>query len=437
MSINYFYRLFIASNRLNMAGLKKISSPLITILVVIITLELSPYLIGSFFLGNTFSRNDLQNEIDKEFVQESIQGENNQSKEGYLSGHEVHPYLGFIHSPNGYFNDYGFPGPEPVLKKTDSTINVCITGGSVAKQLYQQSADELIDGLKKIPEFSGKKIQLVCTALGGFKQPQQLLTVNYLLSLGTHFDIVINLDGFNEVVLPYADNLPFQIHPTFPRHWNVYSKKVLDPDILFYKGKNTFIQEKQIRKQQFMKSSILKRSNFVLFIWKITDNEYTLQLSENENKIREILSKNQQSHQTSGPTYSVIADEDYFTELADYWVRCSKQIHALENSSDLKYYHFLQPNQYLPDSKPLTDQELDIAFEEGDFNYKEAVIKGYPALISHGNILISSGVKFRDLTQIFKNDRRTVYDDKCCHFNKDGYNAIAAAIIESIINYKK
>ena len=46
-----------------------------------------------------------------------------------------------------------------------------------------------------------------------------LLVLNYMLALGQTFDLVINIDGFNEVALPPITNLPNQVNPFFPRNW--------------------------------------------------------------------------------------------------------------------------------------------------------------------------------------------------------------------------
>ena len=48
---------------------------------------------------------------------------------------------------------------------------------------------------------SGRKIDIVRLALPGQKQPQQLMTLAWVQSLGAEFDIVVNLDGYNEAVL--------------------------------------------------------------------------------------------------------------------------------------------------------------------------------------------------------------------------------------------
>ena len=69
--------------------------------------------------------------------------------------------------------------------------------------------------LSQLPRFSGKSFRFVRLAIDGNKQPQQLMTLNYLLTLGAEFDIVINLDGVNEASLPGMDNVPYG--PAEPR----------------------------------------------------------------------------------------------------------------------------------------------------------------------------------------------------------------------------
>ncbi len=42
---------------------------------------------------------------------------------------------------------------------------------------------------------------VLCFANGAHKQPQQLLILNYFLSIGQPLDMVINVDGFNEMAV--------------------------------------------------------------------------------------------------------------------------------------------------------------------------------------------------------------------------------------------
>ena len=68
----------------------------------------------------------------------------------------------------------------------------------------------------------------------------------------------------------------------------------------------------------------------------------------------------------------------------------------------------------------------------GNFVYKDAVILAYPMLVREGKSLAVDGVDFTDLTQLFSKEKATVYSDKCCHFNKQGYDAIMNRIVAVI-----
>jgi hypothetical protein len=43
------------------------------------------------------------------------------------------------------------------------------------------------------------------------------MVLDYAMALGCEFDCVINIDGFNAAVLARTENVPFGMHPIFPR----------------------------------------------------------------------------------------------------------------------------------------------------------------------------------------------------------------------------
>jgi hypothetical protein len=128
-------------------------------------------------------------------------------------------------------------------------------------------------------------------------------------------------------------------------------------------------------------------------------------------------------------------DSTLFQSMVNYWERASIQIQSLCATHDFAYFHFLQPNQYVEGSKTLTDEELKKAYQHGLFANKEAVQQGYKLLRAQGTELKERGVKFTDLVMMFKNEPRTVYNDKCCHFNQLGYDLIAEKIGNAIIAF--
>src|SRR5205807_2871539 len=108
---------------------------------------------------------------------------------------------------------------DPIHARSKDKLIVAIVGGSLACYFRQYGVERLEDLLKKDPRLAGKRFLFVNLALGGYKQPQQLMTLNYLLALGAQFDILINIDGFNEVALYEFESAGAHVFPAFPRAW--------------------------------------------------------------------------------------------------------------------------------------------------------------------------------------------------------------------------
>jgi hypothetical protein len=398
--------------------IKKFTNILIYLIIISITLEVTPFILSSFILGHSFSRSSIKNELaQSDKLNPPPEDKKTPSEQSeYLSDHILHPYLGFVSIPHDTYNDFCLPGIDPITKKSPECLNVVIMGGSVAKDLYSYSGDRIKQKLKELERYRNKKINLVVIALGGFKQPQQLLALNYFMALGAEYDIVINFDGFNEIVLPYSDNLPFHVFPSYPRHWNIYAREKLDTKVILLIGKQAILKEKQNNCKIHLVQSIARYSNFRLFLWQISDNQKTNDIATLEAKIRSAIENSPTDYQATGIYTSINDTTLFFEDQAVFWRKSSEQIAHLSKSADFNYYHFLQPNQYVEGSKELTPEELEIAFESGPFAYKDAAQKGYPLLIEEGKKLIGDNVNFVDLTMLFKNENRTVYNDKCCHF---------------------
>jgi hypothetical protein len=101
-------------------------------------------------------------------------------------------------------------------------------------------------------------------------------------------------------------------------------------------------------------------------------------------------------------------------------------------AQNIRYFHFLQPNQYSPGSKPMSQEELKTAFHENHV-YRKSVVSGYPILGQHGKALKKLGVNFHDLTMVFANIEEPLYTDTCCHLSPKGYGIIANKIGQAIV----
>lgn len=419
-------------------AIKQIGSALLSLIITIVLIELSPYAISPILYNKSFSRSGLKQELlKKNNKNKEINNskENKKPRKEYLGNHVIHPYLGFVGIPQDSINRFGFSGNDPITHKSGDKVNILLTGGSVANQLHSNSKEKLIEYLKENQYFKDKEINILLAALGGFKQPQQLMAVNYFISLGAEYDIVINLDGFNEVVLPFSDNLPFNVFPIYPRHWNIYARKSLNSSVQLTISKQISLKEKQEALNKLFASTFLNNSNFGLLVWDVLNTNNNSEYFELENQLRDALKSSKSNYQSTGPTEVFTDTTQFFTEQVAIWERCSLLLAGIGKHSKFEYFHFLQPNQYHNNSKELTKEELKIAYKEESFSYKTAVQKGYPILISQGKNLIYKDVNFIDLTMMFKSEKRSVYNDECCHFNKLGYDLITKKIAIGIIEH--
>ncbi|MCB1034981.1 MAG: hypothetical protein KDD47_14230, partial [Acidobacteria bacterium] len=115
-----------------------------------------------------------------------------------FSENVLHPFLGFVAKPvelekwagktHPEAANLGFPTNTEALIQNPSPdrLLVGVFGGSVAQIFGVAGSQALADGLSKVPRFAGREVVVLDLALGGMKQPQQLMTLNYLLVLGGH-----------------------------------------------------------------------------------------------------------------------------------------------------------------------------------------------------------------------------------------------------------
>jgi hypothetical protein len=106
-------------------------------------------------------------------------------------------------------------------------------------------------------------------------------------------------------------------------------------------------------------------------------------------------------------------------------------MHELAEGHGARYYHFLQPNQYVPGSKVLSAEERQMAYTEGH-PYGNFVVRGWDHLRKEGEDLRRQGVAFHDLTEIFAGVEETVYSDDCCHLNDRGNLLVGRAVADAI-----
>lgn len=350
----------------------------------------------------------------------------------------IHPYLGWVHNPqlsrpdnvggqDIQTNALGFRDNDAsIVKKTPDKFIVGISGGSVAWRFSWEAEKTLRESLQSLPELQGRSIRFVRLAMPGYKQPQQLMALNYVMALGGEFDAIINIDGFNDGVLSIMENGRQRTAIDYPRSWHARAMIMTDPRVSTQAFQLLKLRaERQQRAVNALNSS-LKASNIYQTIWYLRD-----EASRNAQMDLglEVSRSNNTSFVHHGPSAVVRSDDELVTEAATLWARCSGQMHDLCKARGIYYLHVLQPNQYVSDSKPLSDYEKEFCFAEHQ-PLAEVAEKVFPAMVQEGGVLKARGVAFSDQTMVFSEVRETLYVDPWCHFNQQGNELLAGQICQ-------
>ncbi|MFT5444554.1 MAG: hypothetical protein ACI8W3_003611 [Myxococcota bacterium] len=358
----------------------------------------------------------------------------------------LHPYLGFVlhpsHRKNGS-NDYGFVGALPPFEvgggpqlRADRSrpAVVAVVGGSVAQNMTHKAGELLGTELSSSACFEGREVSVVNLALPGFKQPQQLLTLNYFLSVGAVIDVVISLDGFNEIALPIAENKVHGVYPFYPRNWKFHVAGLKDVTTMRGVGEVEFWRSARKELAAIFSSRVLRYSATANTVWLYADRaiEHTaamkmvdLTLAQSEG------SGTFDGYMKRGPTRDYPSESLRYADLTESWERSTHLMHGVSRASGIAPFSFLQPNQRVPDSKVFAPGEREVALPRRQA-YDAPTRTGYPGLIEAAARMQADGLAFDDLTMVFRDIEETVYIDGCCHVNELGSKTMAVEIARLI-----
>ena len=361
----------------------------------------------------------------------------------------VHPYVGYA-MPSGWKPDDpdtlypftwaedftnrpfdGFPSRRPVVQKRSANeILVGIFGGSVAEVFYRQGVPVLLRQLQEHTKFRDKRFVVVCLASGGYKQPQQLMALNYILAQGGELDLLINVDGFNEVALYASGNKQHGVFPIYPRAWFSRVGQIHDSRVLKLYGRAAVLETDLREAANLFSYRPLSFSPTCHLLWCARNRVLQKRLQDTRTAVED--SSIEDDVVRTGRGYRPASEQELYDDLVQIWEASSRQMRALCVANGIRYYHFLQPNQYVEGSKTMNAEELRHAFRD-NHPYREGVVRGYPVLRRAGERLAASGECFTDLTEAFVATRELVYLDDCCHFGERGNTIIAGRIADAII----
>jgi len=381
-------------------------------------------------------------------------------------GKLIHPYRGWIARPgsrasflnegkrktffpdlsysewalaNSTANDFGYLSQVRDYRElTSEQFVIGIFGGSVASQLAVMGGDAIERGVtERRPDLRGEVVIVNCGS-AAYKQPQQLFALSELLLLGVQFDVIVNLDGVNEVVFGTRD-ASHGYHPILPargQYQSLLDLNSLDPTIEAITAAAEIHRHRQAvagLTAAVRESALLRNSELLKAFVGVLIQGHQHATVEVEMEL--------QSRLAEGPQHSVLAlmsdpclgpEGDCGELVGSLWERGSRLMAAAADQFGAEYLHILQPNQYVEGSKVLTPGETESAFDARS-GYAKRVRRGYPLLLQRGYDMAGDGISFHDLSMVFRGRQETIYVDTCCHYNHLGYQIVGDAVAALIV----
>jgi hypothetical protein len=361
-----------------------------------------------------------------------------------------HPFFGFIQKPSDDFrpgfkvNNYGFISPYdyPLKKTKTNQFFIGVFGGSVASDyaIFQVQNQILPKYLKQLPALKDKEFVILSFATGGYKQPQQLLILNYFLALGQELDMVVNIDGFNEVALSNLNNIN-QVDLAMPSIQHIGPLANFANNSLSTKAMQATlrIQENKTRINQGLSSlqhcSLAACDALTSVYVQHLVNNYKTDVIKFEKERTKPQKNDSGSVIYINNNKSVLQDLLAFEEMAWNWAKSSIFMHKVLSASKVHYFHVLQPNQYHQTKRVFGEAEKQIAFNK-ETPYAKAVQIGYPALFKKFPNLEKNNINILNAVNVFDRTKDAVYVDSCCHYNKAGEvifsDYVGSSILEAL-----
>lgn len=342
-------------------------------------------------------------------------------KSGFLKGEKrslyPHPYFGYSYNRD-LPSDLEFPNSEPLFSEKpdlipENAIKILILGGSVAEDFSRNDSDdefvenEFIYNEKDIFEkvlnnkFQTDRFIVYNASIGGGKQPMQLFKLYYLYFLGEKFDVVINLDGFNEIALPFSENIPLRNYLSYPRNYSRIVENFSSELNCIKKNNEKILSYNIFPIIELYKLYIIRKCHFNIAGKPKNKNSKFSKITNFEDQS---INKN-------------------ILDIFKIWKTSSEQIESFSSLVKFDFIHVLQPSHYLKGSKKLSKKEENEFLSYG--KYGDPISKYY-------NLLDLDKVKIKnklDLRFIFKNNEATLYRDFCCHLTNHGMYILADSIV--------
>lgn len=350
-----------------------------------------------------------------------------EQRQADLARHVLHPFLAYetVHS----FQQIEEDGAYFATPRAREAFDVLILGGSVAAIFNNTMSATFADMMAKLPALEGREVRVFGYARGSYKQPQQVIMLAWLLTLGYRPDLVLNLDGFNEVAQSNV-NATFDAHPLYPSfaQWAPLARGGLtDGEALDLMVRVRQRQVQALALAERAESSPWLHSAIAGRLWLGQARRLQRRFVAAQGAYQEFVAA-QESLVTRGPVFEHGLDRVIQTSVKA-WAEGSRSLHDLCAARGILYLGVLQPTLHDEGAKPVTQEEL--ASGTASQAWLDAVRVGYPLLRSAGRALRRDGVAFTDATRLFQDVEQTLYYD-ACHFGARGNVLLAKRLTQAV-----
>jgi hypothetical protein len=348
-----------------------------------------------------------------------------------LAGGKPEAYWTNLKTNNhGFFSAHDYPHE----RENSRELVIGVFGGSVAQWFALQGAERLKKELRENSFFRDRDIAIMNYAQGGFKQPQQVQALSYFLSVGQHFDFVVNIDGFNEIALSHINHrkgvdtsMPSaqQLLPLLGLMDEADSNMEMINDLLGLRQSEL----NMMRMEQWKSSTRSAGLHLILSLL------YTRVRDDYSTEQQAIASLRKSMGRTSLVHLSELSNtfdmSDSISVAMDLWLGAAVTMQELCNGKGIPYLEVIQPNQYFS-KKEFSAQEQALAINE-DSPYREPIKSGYQHLPELVQRMRQEGVNVVSAAGVFDEVREETYSDSCCHYNQTGNEILAKEVAESLI----
>jgi hypothetical protein len=324
---------------------------------------------------------------------------------------------------HGFVSLYDYPYADP-----DAFV-VGVFGGSVAVQFALTMGATLQEHLAGHPAVGDRRVVLLNFANGGTKQPQHATTLAYILSFGQRFDLVLNLDGFNELFISWYNAFQYGVDERMPYAAFMIGVQNYVLESLGLLAGDNRVAHARARLNEI--ATALERPQFALrALWLEIEARRAKDMLA---QIEDQLSKVDKSGTLATPLIPRSSkDGDSSREnVVRAWLNGSLAMAGMARSFEMPYLHVLQPNQYFSNAK-FTDEQRKAALSLHDPPLASLVPAHYRAYLERAGVLRKSGIEFFDASGVFDGSDGSVFHDHCCHLNEAGNRILAAAIADRI-----